>query len=49
MAPPYDAAIIYSDPQKLRNMLNDPDWNDKVVAFEKGWIDQTKVDVQIGT
>lgn len=48
---PYDAVVTYwvTDPQKVRNMLNDPDWNDKVVAFEKGWIDQTKVDVQIGT
>ncbi|KAI1403700.1 hypothetical protein F4819DRAFT_450149 [Hypoxylon fuscum] len=48
---PYDAAVIYwvSDPQKIRNMLSDPDWSGKVVAFEKGWIDQTKVDVQVGT
>lgn len=48
---PYDAATIYwvTDPQKIRNMLNDPDWNSKVVVFEKGWIDQTKVDVQAGT
>lgn len=48
---PYDAVVTYwiNDPQKVRNMLNDPDWNDKVVAFEKGWIDQTQVDVQIGT
>ncbi|KAM7193987.1 hypothetical protein V8F33_007493 [Rhypophila sp. PSN 637] len=48
---PYDAVVTYwvTDPQNVRNMLNDPDWNDKVVAFEKGWIDQTKVDVQIGT
>ncbi|KAI1342717.1 hypothetical protein F5Y15DRAFT_266079 [Xylariaceae sp. FL0016] len=48
---PYDAATIYwvTDPQKIRNMLNDPDWNDKVVPHEKGWIDQQKVDVQVGT
>ncbi|KAH7304319.1 hypothetical protein B0I35DRAFT_445523 [Stachybotrys elegans] len=48
---PYDAATIYwvTDPQKLRNMLADPEWNDKVVPFEKGWIDQHKVDVQAGT
>lgn len=48
---PYDAATIYwvSDPQKLRNMLSDPDWNNKVAAFEKGWIDQNRVDVQVGT
>ncbi|KAI0479142.1 hypothetical protein GGR56DRAFT_363708 [Xylariaceae sp. FL0804] len=48
---PYDVATIYwvSDPQKLRDMLNDSDYKDKVVKFEKGWIDQTKVDVQIGT
>lgn len=48
---PYDAATIYwvTDVQNLRNMLNDPDWNNKVVAFESGWIDQHKVDVQVGT
>lgn len=48
---PYDAAVIYwtTDPQKVRNMLTDPDWEGKVTKFEKGWIDQTKVDVQIGT
>ncbi|ROW02527.1 hypothetical protein VMCG_06052 [Cytospora schulzeri] len=48
---PYDAATIYwfSDPQKLRNMLADPDWEGKVAKFEKDWIDLTKVDVQIGT
>lgn len=48
---PYDATTIYwtTDPQKIRNMLADPDWEDKVIKFEKGWIDQTKVDVQIGT
>ena len=48
---PYDAATIYwvTDPQKIRNMLNDPDWNNKVALFEKGWIDQNKVDVQAGT
>ncbi|KAI0019139.1 hypothetical protein F4780DRAFT_780675 [Xylariomycetidae sp. FL0641] len=34
--------------KKLRDMLNDPEWNDKVATFEKGWIDQTKVDVQVG-
>jgi hypothetical protein len=47
---PYDAATIYwvTDPQKLRNMLNDPDWNNKVAAFEKGWILQNRVDVQVG-
>ncbi|KAK5637183.1 hypothetical protein RRF57_012895 [Xylaria bambusicola] len=48
---PYDAATIYwvTDAQKLRNMLSDPDWNNKVAAFEKGWISQNKVDVQVGT
>ncbi|KUI71855.1 hypothetical protein VM1G_07484 [Cytospora mali] len=47
----YDAAVIYwvNDPQKIRNMLSDPDWEGKVTKFEKGWIDQTKVDVQLGT
>jgi hypothetical protein len=48
---PYDAATIYwvTDPQKIRNMLNDPVWLEKVTPFEKGWIDQNKVDVQAGT
>lgn len=48
---PYDAAVIYwtTDAQKIRNMLTDPDWEGKVTKFEQGWIDQTKVDVQVGT
>lgn len=48
---PYDAVVNYyvSDPQKVRNMLNDPDWNNKVVKFEEGWNNQKRVDVQIGT
>lgn len=48
---PYDAAVMYwtSDPQKIRNVLTDPDWEGKVTKLKKGWIDQTKVDVQIGT
>lgn len=48
---PYDAAVVYwvSDAQKIRDMLNDPVWNDKVVKFETGWIDQAKVDVQAGS
>jgi hypothetical protein len=48
---PYDAVVNYyvNDPQKMRDMLNDPDWNDKVVKFEEGWNDQKRVDVQIGT
>ncbi|KAK6075188.1 hypothetical protein SCUP234_07891 [Seiridium cupressi] len=47
---PYDAATIYwvTDPQKIRNMLNEPIWMDKVTPSEKGWIDQNKVDVQAG-
>ncbi|KAI0101743.1 hypothetical protein GGR51DRAFT_529207 [Nemania sp. FL0031] len=47
---PYDAATIYwvTDPQKVRNMLSDPDWNNKVIAFEKDWIDQSRADVQLG-
>lgn len=47
----HDAVVIYwvTDPQKLRDMLNDPDWSEKVVTFEKGWINQSKVDVQVGT
>lgn len=48
---PYDAAVIYwfSDPERMRRMLSDPDWEGKVTKFEKGWIDQTQVDVQVGT
>ncbi|ROV89363.1 hypothetical protein VPNG_10120 [Cytospora leucostoma] len=48
---PYDAAVIYwfSDPERMRKMLSDPDWEGKVTKFEKGWIDQTQVDVQVGT
>jgi hypothetical protein len=35
---PYDAAVIYwtTDPQKIRNMLTDPDWEGKVTKFEQG-------------
>ncbi|KAH7312619.1 hypothetical protein B0I35DRAFT_513942 [Stachybotrys elegans] len=47
----YDAVITYwvTDPQQMRNMLTDPDWTDKVAAFEVGWIDLSKMDMQIGT
>ncbi|KAI1120770.1 hypothetical protein F5Y10DRAFT_117232 [Nemania abortiva] len=47
---PYDAATIYwvTNAQKIRNMLLDNDWNEKVVPFEKGWIKQNQVDVQAG-
>jgi hypothetical protein len=46
----YDAATIYwvSDPQKLRNLVSDPEYQ-KIIEFEKGWIDQNRVDVQAGT
>ncbi|KUI59468.1 hypothetical protein VP1G_06739 [Cytospora mali] len=48
---PYDVACIYwfSDRQKMDNLLNDPDWENKLSQFEKGWILQTKADIQIGT
>ncbi|KAK6207358.1 hypothetical protein LQW54_007185 [Pestalotiopsis sp. IQ-011] len=47
---PYDAATIYwvTDPQKIRDMLNDKIWQEKVTPFEKGWIKQNRVDVQAG-
>jgi hypothetical protein len=37
------------DPKKLRNMLADQEWNEKVVSFGKRWIDQHKDDVQVST
>ncbi|KUI61329.1 hypothetical protein VP1G_08507 [Cytospora mali] len=47
---PYDVSSSYwvSDPDKLRGLLTDPDWDGKVVAFEKDWIDTSKAEVQIG-
>lgn len=29
-------------------MLTDPDWEGKVVAFEKDWIDTSRAETQIG-
>ncbi|KAK4206210.1 hypothetical protein QBC37DRAFT_329206 [Rhypophila decipiens] len=48
---PYDAAVTYwvTDPQKIMNMLADPDFDNKALAFENGWTDQKKIDLQIGT
>ncbi|GAW18065.1 hypothetical protein ANO14919_075360 [Xylariales sp. No.14919] len=48
---PYGTVMIYwvTDPQKIRNMFNDADWNGKAAAFEKGWISQNRVDVRAGT
>lgn len=47
---PYDVTSSYwvSDPDKLRALLTDPDWEGKVVAFEKEWIDTSRAEVQIG-
>ncbi|KAI9167965.1 hypothetical protein HJFPF1_04108 [Paramyrothecium foliicola] len=39
----------WANAQKLRNMLNDPDWMSKVAAFGNGWMDQHKVGAQVGT
>lgn len=30
-------------------MISDPDWEGSVKNFVGGWIDTTKVDVQVGT
>lgn len=48
---PHDAAVIYwtNDFQNIRNMISDPDWDTNVRKSVEGWIDTTKVDVQIGT
>lgn len=48
---PYDAAFIYwtTDFHKFRNMIMDPEWDGNVTKFARGWNDQTKVDVQVGT
>lgn len=47
---PYDVTSSYwvSDPATLRELLTDPDWEGKVVAFEKDWIDTSRAEVQIG-
>lgn len=48
---PHDGAAIYwtNDFQNIRNMISDPEWDTNVRKFVEGWIDTTKVDVQIGT
>lgn len=48
---PYDAEVILwtSDFQNIRNLFSDPDYEDKVRKFIEGWIDKTKLHVQVGT
>lgn len=48
---PYDAAVIYwtNDFHNVRNMITDPEWEGKIAKFVEGWIDVTKVDVQVGS
>lgn len=46
---PYDVTSSYwAIPDQLRAMLSDPDWNGKVVAFEKAWIDTSRAETQFG-
>lgn len=46
----FDATTSYwvTDADKLRAMISDPDWEGKVVKFEKGWTDTSKAYVQAG-
>lgn len=48
---PYDAEVVLwtSDFQNIRNILTDPDYEDKVRKFIEGWIDKTKIHIQVGT
>lgn len=46
---PYDVTSSYwATPEQLRAMLADPDWEGKVVAFERDWIDTSRESTQIG-
>lgn len=48
MSPADVTSSYWGTPDQLRAMLSDPDWNGKVVAFEKGWIDTSRAETQIG-
>lgn len=46
---PYDVTSSYwATPEQLRAMLTDPDWEGKVIKFEKVWMDTSRAETQIG-
>ncbi|KAI0412243.1 hypothetical protein F5X98DRAFT_379989 [Xylaria grammica] len=46
----FDVTTTYwvKDPDHLRNMLSDPEWDAQVQDLEEGWIGQDRAAVQVG-
>ncbi|KAI1197673.1 hypothetical protein F5X97DRAFT_301669 [Nemania serpens] len=46
----FDATTTYwvKDPETLRNMLSDPEWDAQVQDVEDGWIDKDRASVLVG-
>ncbi|KAI0434042.1 hypothetical protein F5Y09DRAFT_20152 [Xylaria sp. FL1042] len=46
----FDVTTTYwvTDPDHLRNMLSDPEWDEQVQDVEEGWIDQDRASIQVG-
>lgn len=46
----FDVTTTYwvTDPDQLRNMLSDPEWDEQVQDVEEGWIDQDRASIQVG-
>jgi hypothetical protein len=47
---PFDVTSTYwvDDPDKLKALLADPDWENNVIASEKPWIDTERAECQVG-
>ncbi|KAF3018953.1 hypothetical protein E8E14_011900 [Neopestalotiopsis sp. 37M] len=47
---PFDVTSNYwvDDPDKLKAMLADPDWENIVIASERPWIDTERAECQVG-
>lgn len=46
----FDATTTYwvRDPETLRNMLSDPEWDAQVQDVEDGWIDKDRASILVG-
>ncbi|KAI1353991.1 hypothetical protein F5Y01DRAFT_274926 [Xylaria sp. FL0043] len=46
----FDVTTTYwvKDPEHLRNMLSDPEWDAQVQDLEEGWVDQERALIQVG-
>ncbi|KAI0471775.1 hypothetical protein GGR56DRAFT_682028 [Xylariaceae sp. FL0804] len=46
----FDVTTTYwvRNPDELRNMLADPEWDEQVQKPENGWIDQDRASIQVG-